>query len=824
MASVSAEIEKEFQILEPLGKSGKVLKAHQPSLDRVVVLKICNPKFFDPDQARQKFIEAGKLLANLQHPNLVQVYGVECPDGDDPFLIMEWIQGQSLKALLKFEKRLLVPRALEIADGLLKALQAIHELKVVHRNLKPENILLTEDGGVKLVDFGLALSPEQNSESKSEIVFGTPIYMSPEQVRGKAIDGRSDLYAVGILLHEMLFGAPPFTGKDPRKIMRAHVKEEVPSFDSQSVELGEMLEHVLRKLLAKKPGKRYEDAAQVRARIKMIRKDLAQGGAVEAKQRQRREKQRQAKKARWASWIGLGLFLIVLSGASYFWWQASRHLDRVEGEDFDLRTRGRGSTLEVEYRTEREVPTEVQYGELGRFDLVQRIPTPTRTHRVKLLDLSPGSQLSLRVRDSNGELAELGQVEVPSSWSIEDLSLLERPTGIQLRFRTEYPCRPQVRVRSRSEPPLTRLVQSREPTQEHRLDFGGLPSRTLFDLRVRIKEAGREPERLDREVQTHEVSDRLLAELPGGAPLVAGPFLVPGALLVATGNRELLRFDLSTGDVQAQVSLPFGVDGGALEAGKLLLWRAREILVVDPENLQTVHRQTLPEDLVPPARIHRQTLIWLTQAGTLEAFHIERKKSFWAVSVGARPTTGPGLNPHPKKFELVVGTEDGLARGFGPGGKALWTQALGARLESPPVFQGPGVGLVGEGRFLRMRESRKSPRYQYGVGFPASSARIDQEFLYLGSPEGWLGAWQWRSPNRLWKQNLETSLVSEILPHLEVVLVLDGKGRLRGFHPQEGSTLFVTEVPGANLRPDLVPVPDGVLVATYEGKIYHYGM
>ncbi len=261
-----------FRIVEPLGSGGmgKVYKAMQSPLDRVVALKILNPNFpaeKDPAFKRRFFLEAS-LTAKLRHPNTVTVIDYGQTDDGIFFIAMEYLEGQTLAEVLALEKTLVWTRVLDIGQQVCRSLREAHKLGVIHRDLKPANVMLLNEADqdmVKVLDFGLVksflsdLSPGDPEVTQNGVFLGSPQYMAPEQARNVA-DPRSDVYSLGILMYQMLTGRPPFLGKDYLEVIFLHMKEPPKRLrDARpGLDVPAEVEAVLLKCLEKDPVARYQ--------------------------------------------------------------------------------------------------------------------------------------------------------------------------------------------------------------------------------------------------------------------------------------------------------------------------------------------------------------------------------------------------------------------------------------------------------------------------------------------------------------------------------------------------------------------------------------
>lgn len=268
-----------YEIGEVIGRGGmaEVHEGRDLRLGRRVAVKILRPDLARDPSFQARFRREAQSAAALNHPNIVAVYDtgedVLAGEGADaivvPYIVMEYVDGMTLRQLLASGRRLLPERALEISGGVLSALDYAHRHGIVHRDIKPANVMLTRTGDVKVMDFGIAraLNDVGNTMTATSAVMGTAQYLSPEQARGEVVDARSDLYSAGVLLYELLTGRPPFTGDSPVSIAYQHVSE-MPTPPSQvdggvSAEIDTVVMHSL----SKRADDRYQTAAEFRTDV-----------------------------------------------------------------------------------------------------------------------------------------------------------------------------------------------------------------------------------------------------------------------------------------------------------------------------------------------------------------------------------------------------------------------------------------------------------------------------------------------------------------------------------------------------------------------------
>ncbi|MEP6760580.1 MAG: protein kinase, partial [Sporichthyaceae bacterium] len=212
------------------GGMATVYLALDRRLDRTIAVKVMHPQLAEDEEFVSRFIREAKSAARLSHPNVVAVYDQGADDGA-VFLAMEHVAGRTLRDLMREKGRLSPRQTLEIMESVLAALGAAHHAGIVHRDVKPENVLLADDGRIKVADFGLAraVSGGTNHTSATGVLMGTVAYLSPEQVERGVADPRSDVYAAGILMFEMLTGAKPYDGETAIQVAYRHVHDDVPA-------------------------------------------------------------------------------------------------------------------------------------------------------------------------------------------------------------------------------------------------------------------------------------------------------------------------------------------------------------------------------------------------------------------------------------------------------------------------------------------------------------------------------------------------------------------------------------------------------------------
>ena len=278
-----------YEILSELGRGamGVVYKAHDPKINRVVAVKtvsLAGQPLEEEREYRERFFREAEAAGRLSHPGIVTIFDVgEEPETRVPYIVMEFVGGQSLDKLLsRDDHKLPLETALQLTIELAEALDCAHDQGVVHRDLKPANILLTEDGHAKIADFGVAKLNLANHTHAGRAL-GTPAYMSPEQLNGEAVDGRSDLFSLGVVLYTVLTGYRPFQGNSALTISFKVVNHEPIPATVLDTELPQGLDHIIARAMAKDPAERYQRGMEMVQDIQKLREGREPLSGIKAK-------------------------------------------------------------------------------------------------------------------------------------------------------------------------------------------------------------------------------------------------------------------------------------------------------------------------------------------------------------------------------------------------------------------------------------------------------------------------------------------------------------------------------------------------------------
>lgn len=270
-----------YEVLGELGQGamGIVYKAKDPLIDRVVAIKTINLGLAldEKEEYEGRFYQEAKAAGRLNHPNIVTIYDVG-KSGDVAYIAMEFLQGRELRDIMNDSGLLPVDQVLDIAAQVAQGLAYAHEHDIVHRDVKPSNIMVVRDGHAKITDFGIARMASSAVRTQTGMVLGSPKYMSPEQVMGKAIDQRSDIFSLGVMLYEMLTGQAPFNGENVNAIMYQTLNAVPAPPNTLNPAVPEMVNFILAKALAKKVEDRYQNAKDFAVDLRACRDTLPRSG------------------------------------------------------------------------------------------------------------------------------------------------------------------------------------------------------------------------------------------------------------------------------------------------------------------------------------------------------------------------------------------------------------------------------------------------------------------------------------------------------------------------------------------------------------------
>ncbi|EQC78880.1 Serine/threonine protein kinase PrkC,regulatorof stationary phase [Enterococcus sp. HSIEG1] len=265
MIEIGKKLNGRYKIIGNIGSGGmaNVFLAHDLILDREVAVKVLRFDFQNDKNAIRRFQREALAATELVHPNIVTVYDVGEEDGMQ-FLVMEYVKGMDLKRYIQTHYPVPYLQIVDIVQQILSAVALAHQHRIIHRDLKPQNILINEEGVVKITDFGIAIALSETSITQTNSMLGSVHYLSPEQARGSMATNQSDIYAIGIILYEMLTGKVPFDGESAVTIALKHFQDEIPSIRIYDKNVPQSLENVVLKATAKEQADRYKTADEMR--------------------------------------------------------------------------------------------------------------------------------------------------------------------------------------------------------------------------------------------------------------------------------------------------------------------------------------------------------------------------------------------------------------------------------------------------------------------------------------------------------------------------------------------------------------------------------
>ena len=264
MLSKGQKINDRYEIIKNIGEGGmaNVYLANDTILNRKVAVKVLRGDLSNDDKFIRRFEREALSVSNLSHPNIVEVYDVGVEDGNH-YIVMEYIDGKTLKQLLKKRESLTLPEVIDIMTQLTDGIANAHESYIIHRDIKPQNIMIQDDGRIKITDFGIAMALNATQLTQTNSVMGSVHYLPPEQASGKSATVKSDIYSLGIMMYELITGTVPFRGDNAVEIALKHMKDKIPSVRKQDPSIPQSVENIILKACAKNPRNRYDSAKEM---------------------------------------------------------------------------------------------------------------------------------------------------------------------------------------------------------------------------------------------------------------------------------------------------------------------------------------------------------------------------------------------------------------------------------------------------------------------------------------------------------------------------------------------------------------------------------
>ena len=269
---VGAVLDNRYKIEKVIGIGGMavVFKAEDMLMRRSVAVKILKDDIAKDEQSVKRFINESKAVSMLSHPNIVNIYDVSMKNAEK-YIVMEYIEGITLKNYMTRKGVLTLREIIGYTEQILRALEHAHAKGIVHRDIKPQNIMLLKNGGIKVTDFGIAKLPNAETVTMTDKAIGTVYYISPEQASGNAIDARSDIYSLGVLMYEMATGKLPFTADTPVSVALMHINEEAPAAREVNERIPKGLEQIIAMAMEKDPEMRYQNVTHMMRQLMRLK-------------------------------------------------------------------------------------------------------------------------------------------------------------------------------------------------------------------------------------------------------------------------------------------------------------------------------------------------------------------------------------------------------------------------------------------------------------------------------------------------------------------------------------------------------------------------
>lgn len=308
-----------YKIISKLGSGGMavVYKAHELSLNRIVALKVLSSHLSENNEFIKRFEREARAAAKLNHPNIIQIYAIGEEEGIH-FFSMEYVKGKTLAEIIEEEKKLTYDKAIPIIIQTAEALSEAHKHGIVHRDMKPSNIMINNNGTVKVTDFGIAYVSQETKLTKSGSIIGTPEYLSPEQCEAKTIDNRSDIYSLGVTFYELLSGKTPYKADTPVSMLMEIVKGNFPALNEVNPDVPEFIQKIVEKMMQTKPEDRFNNTNEL---IESLKKHIEKSISTKDFEKEKhieRLYEPEKRKNRGLKFAGVFIVILMICAGAFF--------------------------------------------------------------------------------------------------------------------------------------------------------------------------------------------------------------------------------------------------------------------------------------------------------------------------------------------------------------------------------------------------------------------------------------------------------------------------------------------------------------------------
>jgi len=409
---IGKTLSNRYKILEKIGGGGmaEVFKGKDTLLNRTVTIKILREQYTSDSDFVKRFRREAQAVASLSHPNIVSIYDVG-EDGKIHYLVMEYVEGSNLKDLINKEAPLDFERSINIAIQICDALEHAHINGVIHRDIKPHNILITPTGRVKVTDFGIARAVTEATITYTGSMVGSVHYISPEQAKGKITDYKSDIYSAGVVLYEMVTGKVPFTGESPITVALKHIQEELPAVDEINPEAPESLQDIIETAVSKDPDERFSSASEMRDSLVSVLNQIKSKANFGGMEGNNVPKKRKLKPLGWI------LFIVLILGGLYAVYAALMGyliVEEVEVPNVVGKSLPEAQRMLKEKNLKFEIVDKRHHRIIEENHVIKQEPAPEeiiKRNRIVELEVSLGPEL-IKVPDVKGETLRSARIKI----------------------------------------------------------------------------------------------------------------------------------------------------------------------------------------------------------------------------------------------------------------------------------------------------------------------------------------------------------------------------------------------------------------------------